>query len=345
MEYSTLDETTPLAASDGMAGFDALDASNTATMVVPAFFDAGGEQPTTANFEANKREARRSSPRARKTERVVCGIALGVSMVSNIGFLVTGSIYFGIQAATNAQNAGASSQTGGSSAGKFNGTCPFGDELIYGPPNVTVVEVGAETLSICWTAHKHNKRVNSHAYELQSDDWFSNDTSLSPIYIGDFRGVTLSSLLPATEYTFRLISHSGDLYALDGPGPQLSETITVTTLESPACGNKNDLTVFQTNGLGMGEEVQSCYIKNIIAGEAAAVACIVEEVHLTEGCSTCWYDFSGCAVSKVRVPGPRSSVSLSFSRPLTTSLPSLPPRSASARASTPLRPTASSALH
>ena len=301
--YSTLEETTPLStSSDGMAGFDALDASNTATTTVPAFFDAGGEQPTTANFEANKREAKRSSPRARKTERCACGTVLGISMAANAVALAVAIAYVSLTASQGQSGGSSSSQTGGSgSAGEFNGTCPFGDTFVLGAPNITAASVGAQTISICWTAHKHNMRVNSHAYELQSDDWFSNDTSLSPIYIGNFRGVTLTNLLPATEYRLRIVAHSGDLYAIDGSGPHRSEVVVVRTADALACGNANDLQMQRMHFATMKSTIQTCLITALF-NEDRAQACITEALDFSPACAFCWVDEGKCAAAQCAVP-------------------------------------------
>ena len=282
-----------------IGGFDTLDQSESSSSAVAPFVDSAMASRAGEDFfEVRAKEAQRSSPGRRRVERVVCGVALGISVLSNIAFAIMAITFYSLTAAANSHAGGASSNSGGSSAQAFNGSCPFGDVPVLGQPNATVVTIGAQSLSICWTAHKHNTRVRAFAYELQMDDWFSNDTALSPIYIGDFRGVTLKDLLPATTYRLRLVAHSGDLYADDGPGPHFSEIVPVTTAESPACGNTNDLEVFRSNGLSMGEEVQQCYIEHIIGGEAPTVQCIVETVKLSEGCSKCWYDFSGCAVAK-----------------------------------------------
>ena len=281
-----------------MNGFDAVVVhSDASASGVAPFVDGAASSRADEHFDIRAKEARRSSPGRRKVERVACGVALGISVLSNLLAFVAIALY-SMTTSASSQAGGASSNTGGSSAVPFNGSCPFDNIAVLGEPNATVVSVGAEGFSICWTAHKHNARVSSYAYELQMDDWFSNDTALSPIYIGDFRGVTLKNLLPATMYRLRLVVHSGDLYAEDGSEPHFSEVVSVTTVDSPACGNANDLRIFRSNGLAMGTEVQQCYIQHIIGGEAPTVQCIVDTVKLSEGCSKCWYDFSGCAVSK-----------------------------------------------
>jgi hypothetical protein len=240
---------------------------------------------------------RRSSPGARKRERIVCGVSLGVSVVLNVLCVCLAIVYVYLLEYSSSGSGGASSATGGGGANAFNGTCPFSDESILGKPNVSVVEVGSQSLSVCWTRHSHNSRVRNYAYELQRDDWFSNDTALSPVYLGNFRGVVLHGLLPATTYRLRLVAHSGDLYAADGSEPHASDVVTVTTAGAPACGNAADLAAQRHFFRTMKSDIQGCLIKALFNKQVAA-QCIVESLQFSSACAMCWVDEGECAAGQ-----------------------------------------------
>lgn len=244
---------------------------------------------------------RRSSPSARKRERIVCGVSLGMSFVCNAICASVAIGYVLLRETSQSGSGGASSSTGGNGAHAFNGTCPFGDDSVLGKPNVSVVEVGSQSLSVCWTAHKYNARVSNYAHELQRDDWFSNDTALSPVYIGNFRGVVLNGLLPATTYRLRLIAHSGDLYAADGSEPHASDVITVTTAGAPACGNAADLEAQRRSFGTMKSDIQGCLIKALFNKQVAA-QCIVESLQFSGACAACWVDEGECAAGQCAAP-------------------------------------------
>ena len=136
-----------------------------------------------------------------------------------------------------------------------NSSCPFGN----GPAPLALALTlrSTDTLGMCWPKIAHEARLAA-PYVVLADDWWLNDTALSPVYAGANRSFQLQNLLPGVSYSLQV-----QAWPWRSKEPTSSHVFRFQTQERAFCGNAKDLVVYRdAQQLDMPSKVKSCMMKS-----------------------------------------------------------------------------------